>query len=1100
MINTSKNVIALTADPAHLRQAIGQAVQDVKVFHEELHGNYLGQPWQNKASRFGFLRAHAMHGLSDTCIDDPTRCLDLLMSACLLGSLDRTSRPIVDAFGLEGEKTVPPTQWGGLFRGVASILLYLWQKGHVILNPYFAPNLKSEDYDRYRSETLVDLIDLVSNSERYTDADIWNVTHHSKRLFWATDWTTWNRFKLEEFAELHARWLQERRKVREEKSSYPAPAIPFRLLFRAAQNELGEKTQIGPDQVEWYQKLFTSLADDPKTSGKKTAHQTFESAFSAWTVLLPHERDEDAVFASLSTVRRVSDEDQRWPGTITTRPLWEELPILECGGLWSSLFDQYLAEWHKRYESDAKYKQLLLFNDYLFLYLNWWHVKNPNASYNFPEKPGNIQRFLHIKKGVSAPREPRPLAFTDFLKRRTTSTVQQAGALRAAFDFFEWIIDEFHGTSEQHRFFEDGFKNPVRDKDVHYKNANKRAHARIRLNKRHASLFADYLLAIEAFYSKVENDAFARAGAALPMKPMPTTIEAEEYGFIPVVFHKGSVMRIDHVPVAHHLHEVALLSDFGISRSVPNLSALRLLCFMMETGLRGANVLWLDRNNFALAETDYSLCKRVYINTDKAGDAFPLPVSDEAYSLLMRQRHAVNLIIGQQILKPVPYQHRKHGRFEDVNTLFYAPNCTKRHFPPLLPDAYRAIFRLALATYSIWLADETGEDVDLARASDGWDLSDVMENRRTKAVNLLQAQHTPHSLRSTIISEHISVLPIRLVGQLAGQRNISTTAYYHQVDEEHLYRVLNNLPVEASTQFGFRADDPAYIQAATPSSALRRAWNRDPREAETAFGFTSMTFGTESAQDAANGLDKLREVEASEVAFFDTNICPFAGQCPKDVIKELGEPNRCGLCRYAVKSVDQLPAISAKVRFLEERSRRLGAQANKVYRNGSHEESQRLSDMADMDATEAIGWHLTETILEKKLSDLRSGESSDKLHVEAPDMLKRRLAKIELPNSSVARLLLRISEANAYPSMQDELVKQRASRLKRMMRGSEEPVFAGDSDPIEELCSYIAARMEIQGLTTEAVVRQLESHQELIPEPKIENASPLRQLVRAQEH
>lgn len=1101
MINTSKDIIILTEDDRQLRTAIVSAVEDVKQLHEKLHGAYLDLPAQNRVAQFGFLREYDRQ-LRNARVDSPEHALRLLMQACLMRVPDRSSKPIADAFGYDSALCVPPTQYSALFRGAATILLRLWRDGYIVLNPFFAPNLKyEEELAADETETLRDIDSCVRSNPRYVAADVLTIKYYSKRLFWATNWTTWDRFDISEMATMHARWLKAKRDLKNGDNHYPIPAIPFRILLQLLRGELAEKSGVEEEAINGYQEILDLASENFRENRPGAQTGDPEALFQNWHLVPSPKREESAIFWHLRNVRQAGkNEGKRWPGATEPREMWEDLPLRECGQLWVELFEGYLNYWHERYESDNKLKGLQAFSDYLFLYLNWWHEKHAISSRNFPAKPGAIERFFHIKKGAIATDELRPMSFASYLAERYDSPGRQAVAMRAAKDFFDWVIEEFSGTPEQANLFDQGFQNPIRDKDVHHRNGNKRLHSRARLSRRHSTAFTEYLLAVEAFYTKLEQDCFSGQSVGLPMQRIPVTVEAEKYGFVPVIFIHGKTHPIEQVPMVHQRHDTDFLTSFGMPRGLPNLSGLRLLCFMMETGLRGAHIRWLDRERSPVDNNPKAhICKRVWINTDKAGDAFLLPVSDVAHSLLTKQRETVDRIIAGRQLTPTPYMGREHSRFDDVNTLFCGSGSTEDDFRPISDTSYRKLFKVALATFSVWRAQATGEEVDLVQCRDSFDLCELLEGSRNRAADALESIHTPHSIRSTIISERISVLPIRLVGQLVGHQNEATTAYYHQPDEEHLYQVLNGLPVPAAARFGFRSDDPCYVQAGSPSSSLARAWKQYPKEAEVAYGLTAFTFGTAAGEDGPSGLQSLRDAADSEIAYLDTNICPFAGRCPKDVLDEIGEPNRCGICRYAVKSVEQLPAIQAKIRLLEDRSRRLGKQSEKVLKSGSLDEAQRLSDKADMDATEAVGWHLAEAVLENKLTALRSGQiDTSNFHVDSPDILRFRLEKIALPDSDAARLLLRISESNAYPSMQDEVIKQIASRIKRKMRGSDEPLFEYDPDPVGELCSYISARMEVQGLTTTDVIQQLESHQELITH-RISSPSPIKQLIHSED-
>lgn len=341
MINLGRDILVLTVDESRLRAAIRDAALDVKDLHERLHGVYANAPKRNRAPSFGFLRMFEHQLRNGAQIDTPSRSLQLLMDAVLMNGQQRSADPIAKAFNADPSLNVPVTQYAGLFRGVAAMLLYLWQHGHVVLNPYFSPNLKAEELYRYESETLRDFKQVVASSN-YLSAERWNVEHHSKRLFWVTDWITWERFSLAELAEVHGHWASAKRRAKSNNGEYPIPPIPFRILLRELNGGLADKVSINGDELDKYShaRKWASEGGGRYHSAEHVEYATRYAAPSKW-------RDEEAIFVHLANVREGEQKLARWPGAVSVRPGWEDLPVRESGSVWSRLFEGFLADWRK---------------------------------------------------------------------------------------------------------------------------------------------------------------------------------------------------------------------------------------------------------------------------------------------------------------------------------------------------------------------------------------------------------------------------------------------------------------------------------------------------------------------------------------------------------------------------------------------------------------------------------------------------------------------------------------------------------------------------------------------------------------------------------
>ncbi|WP_206780510.1 hypothetical protein, partial [Microbacterium sp. AISO3] len=136
--------------------------------------------------------------------------------------------------------------------------------------------------------------------------------------------------------------------------------------------------------------------------------------------------------------------------------------------------------------------------------------------------------------------------------------------------------------------------------------------------------------------------------------------------------------------------------------------------------------------------------------------------------------------------------------------------------------------------------------------------------------------------------------------------------------------------------------------------------------------------------DAKNtdAIELLRQSPSSVIRWHPTHVCPLGNQCPSDIVVIIGGYQRCGLCPFAAKCVDHLPAMAGKKNELKERIR-MSAQRIRVMeeRGASQEMLACLHKGMENDAKELTGWELSADILHRKLEEM--GDDGT-YHVDKP--------------------------------------------------------------------------------------------------------------------
>jgi hypothetical protein len=565
----------------------------------------------------------------------------------------------------------------------------------------------------------------------------------------------------------------------------------------------------------------------------------------------------------------------------------------------------------------------------------------------------------------------------------------------------------------------------------------------------------------------------------------------------------------------------------GANRSVPfrmpHLSILRLLMGLVETGLRGQAMQWLDREAWdklnpwklplsALYTNRPSVAfTRLFVNTDKS--------KDEPWSCLIPWRLRRSLLAEQAFQKSIdeagidtaiPYEQREISRFDPVIPMF-------RSYDGMLPyndSAYAGRWTTLLggfqeyyAAREAWSATRKGVRVAADRLqfvvvrpvmlSDGKTRKVVKGNARSGPHCPLAytATSTPHACRTTYATLRDGDLEVSEIAQQIGHASDVTTSYYQLPSEARVVAKLEKLD---ASLMGYDAEgsSAAHLHPEAEGSAVRAAFDEDRESALNSHGFINgiSFWSTEDlAEGDENALALLQMSPASVIKWHPTHVCPVGNQCPSDIIPKIGAPLRCGLCPLAAKCVDHLPGIAAKKNELTERIRTAASRIRKI------EEHSDTSDLADalhremqLDTKELMGWELSEEILRDKANAM-DHPPGDVYHVDAPELVRRQLQFVTRNRTESEFFLQRISEVNAYPSMESPEVRARAARyIRRLLAnaGKLEEAATLELPPFSELevfASLLKPMVEGMGLSLEDVAKAVDGGFSI----KLGNAAPL---------
>jgi len=357
----------------------------------------------------------------------------------------------------------------------------------------------------------------------------------------------------------------------------------------------------------------------------------------------------------------------------------------------------------------------------------------------------------------------------------------------------------------------------------------------------------------------------------------------------------------------------------------------------------------------------------------------------------------------------------------------------------------------------------------------------------------VKSRITPHSSRVSVVSQYATLLPAEFIeANITGQK-AGTVYHYVVIDPEDLHAAHAHQAMRLredayrgkhETWGATGAVSKRHIRADDVNSAFSRSLRENLQETLVSYGCISITMN----EDASSGLDVLRETRAVNAAENKTEICPYGNHCPPEVVKQWRGMRRCGLCQYAVRSVDHLPAVSAKVKEFDEMlydlTAKVEAAMDTVPPKYTDEELDRLDDERSRLAEELTGWRLNEEVLDAARIRIASGQDDRRWVVQKPEIIQQDLQRIAAPNNLTAYLLLWLQECLAYPTTESPQIRARFDMLRRNVlarTGQMAKAFdpATPADPARECAGLLRTVVEANNLTYDDVIKLLDGDDHL---------------------
>ncbi|MRW88392.1 hypothetical protein GJ699_00140 [Duganella sp. FT80W] len=753
---------------------------------------------------------------------------------------------------------------------------------------------------------------------------------------------------------------------------------------------------------------------------------------------------------------------------------------------WISVENIYLNRYPFREKSMNE--AIGFFNIYLFSYLPCWFNNNPMVALRFPALPKDltpgifVSRLLDISSNL-------PMTFLEFMKLvakvRDWSKVYLRIILKLLQKFFEWI--ERHASLMDGC---DGFKQPFSDQDFPVvpgrRGTNKMpipseifgwmmdyAEMQLGITNRIMELALDgeldvRLLKRNAYHrvdGRLEIDYIGNAKTKFKKGPIcfvgnfiNVSNLAEIIGYRPVIIRDGKTIFPDVIPNMIDSYRVDVIGKGKME--IPHPHALIHSLTAMYTGIRNSHIQWLDCNKFDefSVETN-SIVTLLHVATDKSGNSFIPVVNWRVIELLRQQKRWRSLIDEGGFRNLHDYNGDDKNPYEKILPLFSWGSDGAPYSDDRYSDAMKNLLTgmvaimdklqiskkynlLRLAVPGVSISDDEVTWWNKSTEHSEYAMGNVeMITKFSKLV--CQSDITPHSCRVTVVAEYLTVLPPEIIGkEITGQAPQTVIYYSNHPGARADILDANNYLVMAVANMGrvrniIQADNmySHKLDVSSSTSPLVKSLKSNLPAALADYGCSSLT----PDKDASNGLDVIIELGLMHAAFNDAEICPYGNRCPKDVLVSIGDARRCGICKYAIRSIDHLPAVEAKQRIF---TVELGFVANKL--QAAKKEGTRYSDAdieklkreANLISQEILGYRLASEALNERLRALREEGDTRKWVVQQPEMIAKDLRRVEAPSNEITFTLSILEDAVSYPGMETAGVLARAHKFSRKLRAN----------------------------------------------------------------
>lgn len=793
-----------------------------------------------------------------------------------------------------------------------------------------------------------------------------------------------------------------------------------------------------PEYKIWARRAI-SRRDGAKTQAGKSLdnrYEILEANFRALSMeYISGKNDDDAFVASIRAVRNrrlIMDFDKfRQHGP--TPP--------EFGFDWQAKMDQWKAAFalfkeEKEYENkSSSLSPFTTFFLYLGVYLPLWSLKNPNAGLVFPENIIDFKGAYFVHRPESIPvlnvKNP-PLTLRRFNQIYNEKNDQEtiSRCVRVVRDFFEEII-----TSGDLLGIPTYMINPVKDSAIPPCGGRPWGSTKADIPIPVMFLVLLYCYRILDCMYKVneallneENIILSRhlfqftLGTTCRIENTNTLRNLRDLMYFDLntsATFDGSKLNFDIVP--KHLFEPRKFSIKGRGEiNLLDTSTLEHIILMLETGLRGQSVQWLDTEfdcHIKAKTIDEHGIYPLRVNTDKAKQcAWVAYVAGRVINLLRTRRKFRESLDGEVFEQEIFYEGNplsKWGKFKPV----FSINFETGH--PYCDNSYSKTFKNVFHGLQIYV-DELHLNYICYRTNE-----DDPRN--------IEVDATPHAARKGVVRINITYLPPEYIGKYITGQTPRTVGFYAAVDPDSFDLLENHQKTMMIIDGARRAVDtsrgPEVTEPHKPSSAVAKAFNANIMQAMHDFGPMS----TAIFEQESTGSDILREGRYQKLDFQETHICPFGSECPPERKKQ-GLVRRCNFCDFALRTVDHLPAIASEMRNLTEECHETDIRLDMSGERMSIAQRGVLETRRREISEDLFGLMVADYVLRESLKHLKDEyRKNPEYFCFTPEIIIKNLEAVPFPrrDEGLKYIMSRLNEAKTYISLNDRIIKANIAKFAR---------------------------------------------------------------------
>lgn len=739
----------------------------------------------------------------------------------------------------------------------------------------------------------------------------------------------------------------------------------------------------------------------------------------------------------------------------------------------------------KNYErKEAASQGISALNIYLFEYLpRWYSFGEYDPKFCYPVEPKYLGSSF-VTPGVEL--DGAPPSFKNFLSCTFKKAVVSAeyAIYQQLSEFFDYVEIKYQDVPGY-----EGFKNSILPLDM--PDSERRTESKARpFAKWQYTIALNYLSCIFSAVRLINDDVLSNNLSINEVKDY--TQHALALGWDPVFYCSGRSFKMESIPsVFLERWTIPLIEN----KIVTILSTHYLVHILtaIDSGLRHQSVRWLSTDfDKLLGNEDASHAAHLlHVAVDKVENK-PVKsyVATKTLEALKYHRDVRSLVEVSSFKSEIFYrgnESTKKGKFIPL----FSRNFATGH--PMVETSTEKAYMAFLVAFNLFLNCNALNCKLFELKAYGYGYGEkVIEGREFRLKNGLLycklkfvTDMTPHHTRSSAVSNWSRYLSIEDVGKYkTAQKSVSTVRYYHKLDEQ------DRIEIKHQINYGVnKIWEGEVINASAEGSAFRKSLAVNPVKAIKDFGCISISpVSNESSDD---GVKMIARQHHSGLAHYSTHICTRNGDCTDEMRAE-GLENKCGLCIYAVKGIDNLEAIEVKICNYVEEVRALHEYADQISEKNQHE-LLKVDGRLDIVISDLLAWVWCRDHLISVAKEFQADHS--RLYAYQPEILKRNFLEFNAHEESAEYVLSRLYQDSNFPELITDIVKVRYKALKVALmgnRGGALDLFrSGFNDSSAELVGVIKSMVKQSGLSVSELAliwnkkegnvgRVIEAHQPIL--------------------